>query len=140
MAPVTTADRADRPLAAGEAICESAALRDGGPGVRFRVRWRGLPAPAFAVRHAGQARAYLNRCAHRAVELDWIEGEFFAATGSELICATHGARYHPATGTCLGGPCAGLGLVALPVLERGGRLLLGRHRDLDDGAVAPGAE
>jgi nitrite reductase/ring-hydroxylating ferredoxin subunit len=108
--------------------------------VRFWVHWRGRPAPAFAVRHAGRVHAFLNRCAHRAVELDWNEGEFFDAEGRELICATHGARYHPATGACLDGPCAGRGLVALPVLERDGRLLLGRHRDLDDDAAAPGAE
>lgn len=130
MASLTVPGEAPRPLAAGDVICDSLRLRDGGPGVRFSLCWRGQPAPAFAVRYAGQAFAYLNRCAHRSVELDWNVGEFFSPGGDELICATHGARYHPATGACAGGPCGGLGLTPVPVEEHNGQLRLGRHLDL----------
>jgi nitrite reductase/ring-hydroxylating ferredoxin subunit len=34
-----------------------------------------------------------------------------------LICATHGALYHPDTGRCAGGPCRGGTLVPLAVVE-----------------------
>lgn len=105
-------------------ICVSAALVDGGSGVRFEVSRDGERAPAFAVRYAGEVRAFLNRCAHLAVPLDWVEGEFFAADGHSLVCATHGARYHPHTGACIGGRCQGKPLTALPVVERDGLVQL----------------
>lgn len=109
----------------GAAICASAALVDGGKGVRFEVgAGDGTHLPAFAVRYQGVAYAFLNRCAHLAVQLDWVEGDFFSADGHSLVCATHGARYHPASGACIGGRCQGKPLSALPVVERDGALWL----------------
>lgn len=106
------------------AICASAALGDGGTGLRFEVAANGERMPAFAVRYAGVASAFLNRCAHLAVQLDWAEGEFFSTDGHSLVCATHGARYHPASGACIGGRCQGKPLTALPVVERDGMVWL----------------
>jgi nitrite reductase/ring-hydroxylating ferredoxin subunit len=104
-------------------ICDSEALLDGGPGVRFDVRIAGRIVPAFVVRHRGVPRAYLNRCAHVAMELDWQPGVFFDADGQLLQCSTHGALYDPDTGACAGGACAGRGgLRALRVSERDGRV------------------
>jgi nitrite reductase/ring-hydroxylating ferredoxin subunit len=101
-------------------ICVSGALADSGRGVRFDVEYFGRPAPAFAVRYAGRVHGYLNRCAHVAMELDWQEGVFFDSTGRDLLCSTHGAAYHPASGQCLGGPCNRTPLVKLRVEERAG--------------------
>jgi len=101
-------------------ICESAALADSGRGVRFEVEYGGRPAPAFAVRYGGEVHGYLNRCAHVAMELDWQEGAFFDLTGHDLLCSTHGARYDPRSGRCLGGPCNGTPLVKLRMVERQG--------------------
>ena len=103
-------------------ICPAAALAEAGKGVRFEVEYFGEPAPAFAVRHGGQVHAYLNRCAHVAMELDWQEGVFFDSTGRDLLCSTHGATYDPASGKCLGGPCNRTPLVKLRVAERGGKV------------------
>ena len=86
-------------------ICESAALVDSGDGVRFEVEVAGRLEPAFAIRFDGTAHAYLNRCAHMPMELDWKPGKFFDFEGLLLICSTHGAIYEPETGKCLGGPC-----------------------------------
>ena len=86
-------------------ICASRELVDSGRGVRFEIEYFGEAAPAFAVRYRGRAHAYLNRCAHVAMELDWQEGVFFDADGRDLVCATHGALYEPSSGRCLGGPC-----------------------------------
>ena len=113
-------------------VCESVELRDGARGVRFEIELRGEKVPAFAVRFAGTAVAYLNRCAHVAMELDWQPGDFFEPDGEFLICATHGALYDPATGQCRGGACVGYGnLRRLEVIEVDGRVYVrtrGRRR------------
>jgi nitrite reductase/ring-hydroxylating ferredoxin subunit len=105
-------------------ICEAHELADRGKGVRFTVERNGKQEPAFAIRHAGMVHAYLNRCAHVPIELDWIEGEFFDYSGLYLVCSTHGAAYLPASGRCISGPCSGHGLVRLPVEETDGRVYL----------------
>jgi nitrite reductase/ring-hydroxylating ferredoxin subunit len=113
-------------------ICASADLVDGGPGVRFELATEpdtkvgdgGTPIPAFAVRYQGRVHAYLNRCGHIPVEIDWQHGQFFDSGGLYLICATHGALYDPATGQCVGGRCNGRGLAPLAISERGGSVFL----------------
>jgi nitrite reductase/ring-hydroxylating ferredoxin subunit len=104
-------------------ICASADLVDSGDGVRFEVHAGGNPEPAFVVRYDGKVHAYLNRCAHMPMELDWKPGKFFDGEGLVLICSTHGAIYSPETGRCLGGPCEGR-LVPVPVEERDGMVLM----------------
>ena len=105
-------------------VCPSGALVDGGDGVRFEVRRRGEVHPAFAIRFDGRVHAFVNRCAHVAVELDWRPGQFFDADGIVLICSTHGALYDPATGECLGGPCRGGGLEPVAVAEVDGQVVV----------------
>ncbi|HEY5682881.1 MAG TPA: Rieske (2Fe-2S) protein [Sulfuricaulis sp.] len=105
-------------------------MTERGRGFRFAVLRYGEEAPAFVIRFNGVAHGYLNRCAHRFLELDWNEGDFFDAFNEHLLCATHGARYVPATGTCVGGPCVGAGLVKLPVTEQNGEVLLEPVDDL----------
>jgi nitrite reductase/ring-hydroxylating ferredoxin subunit len=105
-------------------ICLSSELSDLGDGVRFEVEVDGKPEPAFAVRYQGCIYAYLNRCAHMPMELDWKPGKFFDVWGLHLICSTHGATYAPDTGKCLRGPCFEEGLVPVPVEERDGRVIV----------------
>ena len=112
-------------MAASErVICASAALAEAGDGMRFEVEVDGEKAPAFVVRWRGAPRAYVNRCAHVPMELDWMPGKFFDFTETLLVCSTHGATYDPATGHCVGGPCRGARLRALAVEERDGAVLL----------------
>jgi nitrite reductase/ring-hydroxylating ferredoxin subunit len=91
----------------------------------------GRDAAAFVIRYDGKVHAYLNSCAHIPVELDWMEGEFFDKAGLYLVCATHGATYEPATGHCIRGPCKGQRLIAVPVDECNGEIILkeGGNRD-----------
>jgi nitrite reductase/ring-hydroxylating ferredoxin subunit len=103
-------------------ICAASALVNSGRGVRFEVEYFGEPAPAFAIRYKGTVHAYLNRCAHVAMELDWQEGVFFDYAGRDLLCSTHGATYDTQTGRCLGGPCNRTPLVKLRVEERDGNV------------------
>lgn len=105
-------------------MCTSSCLQNGGSGVRFQTEHHGIVQPAFVVRHAGRAVAYLNSCAHKLVELDWQEGEFFDAGHHYLVCTTHGALYDPDNGVCVGGPCRGAALTAIPVREADGAVWL----------------
>lgn len=98
-------------------ICPSQDLQEGGKGVRFAVMAGRERTTGFVVRYKGVVRAYLNRCAHVAMELDWSEGEFFESTGAYLMCSTHGALYAPESGRCEGGPCRGKHLRPIPVFE-----------------------
>jgi len=105
-------------------ICASAALAEKSTGVRFALPELGEGVTGFVVRFDGAPRAFVNRCAHVGVELDWQEGEFFEPDGRYLMCATHGALYHPVTGYCAAGPCRGAALERLPVEERDGNIYL----------------
>ena len=105
-------------------ICAASDLAEQGRGVRFELESQGQWLAAFVVRFDGQPRAFLNQCGHVPVELDWQEGEFFDDSRLYLICSTHGALYHPASGACVGGRCAGRGLIPLPVVERDGHVYL----------------
>lgn len=99
-------------------VCDASALEEGGKGIRFPVTVGGEDATGFVVRYNGTAYAYLNRCAHISIELDWNEGEFFESDGQYLICSTHGAMYAPETGRCAGGPCRGRSLRHIEIIEK----------------------
>lgn len=100
-------------------------LIERGKGLRFTLESRdGNWLPAFAVRFRGRVHAYVNRCAHVSVELDWAEAEFFDVSGLYLVCSTHGAAYYPENGRCAIGPCKGGGLQALAVVESNGEIYL----------------
>lgn len=108
-------------------ICAGAELVDGGAGVRFAIPAGEGSWPAFAIRFKGRVHAYLNRCSHTPVELDWKPGEFFDSGGLYLICSMHGALFDPATGACLLGRCNGRGLVPLELVEEDGGVFLIRE-------------
>lgn len=99
-------------------VCESAALEEGGRGIRFPLTAGGEDGTGFVIRYNGIAHAYLNRCAHVPIELDWNEGQFFESSGLFLMCSTHGAIYAPETGKCEGGPCRGGRLRPIVIVER----------------------
>ncbi|MGH8706419.1 MAG: Rieske (2Fe-2S) protein [Burkholderiales bacterium] len=103
-------------------ICGSGELVNSGKAVRFEIEYLGARAPAFAVRFEGRVYAYLNRCGHMPMELDWREGEVFDSEGRDLICSTHGSTFAAASGKCLGGPSGDTPLVPLRVEERDGNV------------------
>lgn len=119
-------------------ICRSEELEESGLACRFQIRAKDVPAwsandledpeqihPAFVIRYAGKAYAYLNRCAHIPMEMDWSPGRLFSLDKQHLICATHDAHYLPDTGVCTAGPCPrGSALVKLNIAEREGQVVL----------------
>lgn len=71
----------------------------------------------FAVRRAGQAYVYLNRCPHRGIALEWQADQFLDPSNSLIQCATHGALFLIEDGECVAGPCTGRALSAIPCRE-----------------------
>ena len=100
-------------------LCNSRDLLDGGLAVSFDVVFGGQTCRAFAIRYQGRAHAYLNRCTHVAMEMDWQPDRFFDDSGRWLLCGSHGAAYQPDTGACAGGPCRG-SLTRIDLTERDG--------------------
>lgn len=100
-------------------------LEERGRGLKFSVSGAdGESQPAFAIRAHGKVFAYLNRCAHVPIEMDWDNGQFFDFSGQYLLCSTHGALYDPSTGRCVGGRCNGRGLQPLRVQEENNHIYL----------------
>jgi nitrite reductase/ring-hydroxylating ferredoxin subunit len=99
-----------------QVLCSAVELQDAGLAVPFDVNYAGQTCRAFAVRYQGIPHAYLNRCTHVAMELDFQPNRVFDNTGQWLLCATHGAAYEPSTGQCGAGPCKG-GLVKIELRE-----------------------
>lgn len=117
---------ADRPW---HPLCRSADLTDGAEAVPFDVRYRGQTCRAFAIRYRGQVYAYLNRCSHVAMEMDWMPNRFFDLSGQFLVCGAHGALFDPSTGRCVAGPGRGP-LIAIRVCERDGMVFWQSQYDL----------
>jgi len=89
-------------------------------GIRFQVVLHGIARDAFAVRWRGRLHAYVNTCRHQGLPLDFGDAHFFDDAYDALVCCHHGARYDPATGRCVAGPCGGGTLTALALEEREG--------------------
>lgn len=108
--------------AEGLFVCRSEDLLERGKGLQWELLYCGMPQRAFVLRVDGVPRAYLNRCAHVPVELDWQPDEFLDSERRHIVCAVHGATYSAHTGACLYGRCGRAGLVAVSVAEQGGEL------------------
>jgi nitrite reductase/ring-hydroxylating ferredoxin subunit len=102
-------------------LCASSELLESAQAIPFDVKYYGQVGRGFAIRFEGQAHAYLNRCTHVPMEMDYQPNRIFDDSGRWLMCATHGATYWPKTGDCIGGPCRG-GLVKIVLSETAGEV------------------
>lgn len=93
-----------------------------GQSLVFEVRLDGVEEQAFAVRWHGGLHAFVNRCRHQSLPLDFGDGRFFDEAFDALVCCHHGARYRPGDGECVDGPCVGTRLTPLLLEERDGAL------------------
>lgn len=84
-------------------ICQSTALKPG-ESLKFMLPVRGVDEECFLVNFRGNYYAYVNRCRHVPMAMDWIDNQFFAEHGRYLMCQTHSAYYEPASGECIAGP------------------------------------
>ena len=69
----------------------------------------------FVIHVNGRFFAYLNRCPHTGVNLNWQPGQFFDIYNQFIQCSTHGALFRFEDGFCVRGPCAGANLQSLPL-------------------------
>ena len=118
------------PNGPAEHLCASAELPERGQALVFDVLQYGEPVRAFALRFEGSVVAYLNRCLHVPVEMDWQPGVFLDSEQRFILCSTHGAAYEPTNGRCVGGPCGRGRLTALQVEERDGQVYWYPSRDI----------
>jgi nitrite reductase/ring-hydroxylating ferredoxin subunit len=113
-----------------------ARLEDVPPGTtqRFELTCDGRAVPGFVVNVSGRLHAWVNRCRHVPMELDWVENRFFTEDGRWIQCATHGALYEPETGECVAGPPCGKALLRVPIEVRDGEIFAGSPGPLPDDA------
>ncbi|WP_041354591.1 Rieske (2Fe-2S) protein [Nitrosococcus halophilus] len=78
----------------------------------------------FVIRQATQIWAYMNRCPHTGVTLNWVPDQFLDWEGRYVQCATHGALFRFEDGLCLAGPCPGTHLEPVPLSLIGGEIYL----------------
>ena len=101
-----------------------------GKSKKFTLRCRGNDLEAVLINFEGEHFAYLNRCRHIGISLDWVDNQFFTEDNRYLICANHGATYEPKTGECVWGPCFGASLLGVP-LEIEGQKIFARCPEPD---------
>ncbi|QGX40652.1 Rieske (2Fe-2S) protein [Permianibacter aggregans] len=98
-----------------QALCSLTEIPDG-EARAFPYRDRSL----VLVRRGLKAWAYVNRCPHAGVELQWQENRFMSLDGTQLQCSTHGALFNIDSGYCTWGPCQGRSLQSLSIsIENG---------------------
>jgi nitrite reductase/ring-hydroxylating ferredoxin subunit len=90
---------------------------------KFILHCGGADIEGFVLNYGGRFYAYVNRCCHIPMTMDWVENQFFTDDGAYVQCATHGALYEPTTGECVAGPPLGRCLIVVPLLIRGGEIL-----------------
>jgi nitrite reductase/ring-hydroxylating ferredoxin subunit len=93
-----------------------------GKSKKFTLRRGQRNIEAVIVNYDGNHFAYVNRCPHTGITLDWVNNQFFSVDTRYVMCATHGAVFEPPTGECVWGPCLGLSLQSVPLEFDGGRI------------------
>jgi nitrite reductase/ring-hydroxylating ferredoxin subunit len=95
-----------------------------GCSLKFILPIGGVDEECFVVNFGGAFHAYVNRCCHIPIALDWIDNQFFTADGGYLLCQTHNACYAPDSGQCLAGPpgTPGKSLVRVPIEIKAGAI------------------
>jgi nitrite reductase/ring-hydroxylating ferredoxin subunit len=96
-----------------------------GKSKKFALRCEGNRVEALLINFDGEYFAYVNRCRHVGISLDWVDNQFFTEDRRYLMCANHGATYEPKTGECIWGPCVGASLQGVP-LEIAGKNIFAR--------------
>lgn len=82
---------------------------------KFVLSCGGREVEGFVVNYGGTLYAYVNRCCHVPMTMDWIDNQFMTEDKRFIQCATHGACYEPASGECVSGPPFGEFLTPVPL-------------------------
>ena len=98
----------------GIPIANTNEIADGGT-LSFEFQKDQQKLRGFLVKHNGNYFAYLNRCPHTGVNLEWQANQFLDRTEQFIQCSTHGARFKIDDGLCIFGPCQGRSLTSIPI-------------------------
>jgi len=90
---------------------------------KFFLQVDGREVECFVVNYGGELFAYVNRCRHVPMTMDWIENQFLTEDGRYILCATHGAAFEPDTGECVFGPPCGKFLDRVPLTIEADRVI-----------------
>ena len=90
---------------------------------KFHLKCGERVVEGLLVNFGGDLFAYVNRCRHLSLSMDWVDNHFFSADERYLICANHGATYEPTTGECVWGPCFGAYLQGVPLEVSEGKVI-----------------
>lgn len=108
----------------GRGVCRVADIPDGGAKVVDNAE---AGVPVIIVRRGEAVWAYVNRCPHFSVPLDFEPGEISCYRAQVLMCAHHSALFRFEDGRCIDGPCTGSALDAVSVtVGSGGAITLKR--------------
>ena len=103
---------------------------------KFLMPIDGADEECFVINFHGEFHAYVNRCRHIPIPMDWVDNHFFEDSGRYLMCQTHGAIYEPKSGECLAGPAAACGkyLFRVPLeIEEGLVYARPPHEEIEPG-------
>ena len=90
---------------------------------KFQLDCAGQRIEGFVLNVGGVFHAWVNRCRHVSIPLDWVENQFLTEDGQFIQCATHGAFYLPDSGECIAGPPCGKALFRIPITISDGVIL-----------------
>ncbi|WP_232232462.1 MULTISPECIES: Rieske (2Fe-2S) protein [unclassified Cupriavidus] len=76
------------------------------------------------VRRGTQVWAYVNRCPHFSIPLDFVPGTIHTYEAEVLMCAHHSALFRFHDGVCIDGPCQGSALASRAVRVVQGKVFL----------------
>ena len=99
---------------------------------KFFLHCHGREEECFVVNHGGSLHAYVDRCCHVPMSMDWIDNQFMTEDKQFIQCATHGACYRPDTGECVSGPPFGKFLTRVPLSIRGHAVIAGCPHESPD--------
>jgi nitrite reductase/ring-hydroxylating ferredoxin subunit len=77
-----------------------------------------------------EIRAYVNRCPHQLLRLNFLPDDVFTADRRYILCEMHDALFERDSGLCIAGPCLGRRLWMLPIEIDAGRVLLAHGTDV----------
>lgn len=99
-------------------LCNISEIPD--PGSKaFQLEDKGVTLDIFVVHKNAGFNAFVNRCPHTGVNLEWQEDRFLDLDHAFIQCATHDALFEIDNGRCIHGPCVGESLspIAIEIVD-----------------------
>lgn len=81
--------------------------------------------PLLLVRIGEMLKAYVNMCPHQFLPLDYRGTRLLSQDCDKLMCSAHGAMFDVESGVGIAGEGLGCKLIAVPITQDGGRILIG---------------